>query len=171
MTEEVRPFGTAPYERPVAAQLWGFFAYCDAAPGLCGAGSGGFAWVDSLDDALRFLLTEEALGWASHCDDRDDVVAALRSCYEATKPNPTAAIPAVMKTYNDLLRLLSRVLWIGPVTDLLSGAGEFEEHIRQTFRQSNDESDGEPVSSPEDTLPIRPEEQSGFFELLQEYGL
>ncbi len=164
---EIDPLEEA-YSRPCEPQRYGFYQFCDAAPAFCGSGVGAFAWFDTVDDMVDFLLCVDAESCMRKREGGPEVVAALAAARPGL-PAGDAAMPIAQKLYNDGLAGHYKVEWIGKAADLIAGDSEYARTLRSEFRTACSEEDEEDDEAA-DGSPLADDEIEGFAEFLTDYG-
>ena len=142
---------------------WGLFAWGDA-PAACGGGVGAFQWFRELSAVLSFVTDLSPAGFATFDDEGEwlELRDRLRQIANAFETESAATISA----FNENLKSLLQIEWIGSFEDLLSGHGSFPRKIRAHFRDDWDDE-----TSPESMGVITNSERESFLEFLSEYGI
>ena len=147
---------------PVAFN-WGLFAWGDA-PGACGGGAGAFQWFDELSEVLSFVTDLSPAAFATF--DAEVEWLELRDELRQIANGFEADSAATISAFNDNLKSLLQIEWIGSIQDLMSGSGCFPCQVRARFRDDWDEE-----ASPESMDVASPSEQESFLAFLSEYGI
>ena len=141
---------------------WGFFSYGDAPPAI-GGGVGMFTWFPDRNSMLEFI--ENTLPYnppgASELDP-DEIAENTAAVVEKFRLGTINDLDGI-KELNEVLVTCSQLDWMGTVDDLLSGNHPYAVHVRQAFRDDEEEdSEGEPVEE---------DEKEEFFEFLESWGI
>ena len=169
---------------PAQSSSWGFFSYLDIAPGLCGAGVGGFTWLDSAEDLFDFLVRVAPASTRMQPDKKQAAASAIQAAIDSQGPIDAFALDAVREAANGQLANHLQINWIGSYQDLLHGNDRYALFVRARFHEARDE-DGEEDApdtesverdSPLDVLrakgqPISAEQEEDFGDFLAEFGL
>ena len=142
---------------------WGLFAWGDAPP-ACGGGVGAFQWFDELSTVLSFITDLSPAGFATF--DEEAEWLELRDQLRQIANGFAADSAATISAFNDNLKSLLQIEWIGPLEELLSGHGSFPCLIRARFHDDWDDD-----ASPESMDAISASERESFLEFLAEYGI
>ena len=142
---------------------WGLFA-CGDAPAACGGGAGAFQWFRELSAVLSFITDLSPAGFATFDEEAEwlELRDQLRQIATGFEADSTATISA----FNDNLKSMLQIEWIGSFDDLLSGHGSFPRQIRARFRDDWDDE-----LPPESTDVISASERESFLAFLSEYGI
>ena len=129
---------------------------------------GAFAWFDTADEMVDFLLCVDAASCMRTREGGPEVVAALAAARPGLRAGDEA-MPMAQKLYNDGLAGHYKVEWIGKAADLISGNSEYAQALRSKFRSDCCEEDEEDDEAA-DGSPLADDEIEGFAEFLTEYG-
>jgi hypothetical protein len=142
---------------------WGLFAYADA-PAAIGGGVGAFQWFKELPELLAFITDLSAAGFSTFDEEAEyqELRDNLRRIAAGYEVDPGGAVRA----FNDELKTLLQISWIGQFDHLIRGEGAFPETVRARFR---DDWDDEPALPSTDA--IKEEERQAFMAFLNEYGI
>jgi hypothetical protein len=169
---------------PAKSTSWGFFSYLDIAPGLCGAGMGGFTWLDSAEEFFDFLVRVVPASTRMHPDKKQAAASAIQAAIDSQGPMDAFAMDAIREAANTQLVNHLQINWLGSYQDLLHGDDRYALFVRARFHEPQDEDgeggapDTESVErdSPLDLLqdrgwPIMPDQEEDFADFLAEWGL
>lgn len=141
---------------------WGLFAWGDAPP-ACGGGVGAFQWFGELSAVLSYVTDLSPAGFATF--DEESEWLQLRDQLRQIATGFEADFVGTISAFNDNLKSLLQIEWIGSVEDLLAGQGSFPHLIRARFRGNYDD-DAHPTGV--DAISVSERDQ--FLVFLSEYG-
>jgi hypothetical protein len=169
---------------PAKPTSWGFFSYIDIAPGLCGAGMGGFTWLDSAEEFFNFLVRVVPASTRMQPDKKQAAASAIQATIDSQGTIDAFALDAIREAANGQLVNHLQIDWVGSYQDLLHGDDRYALFVRARFHESQDEDEegdapeAESVErdSPLDLLrakgrPITPDQEEDFADFLAEWGL
>ncbi len=169
---------------PAKPASWGIFSYLDIAPGLCGAGMGGFTWFDSAEELFDFLVHVVPASTRMQHDKKQAAASAIQTAIETQRPIDAFALDAIREFANGQLANHLQINWIGSYQDLLHGDDRYALFVRARFHEARDEDGEEDAAeaeylerdSPLDLLrakgqPISSEQEEEFCDFLAEFGL
>lgn len=118
----------------------GIFARNDAPAPFCGAGSGGFYWFNNYQEMAQFFrgfMVHECL--LRHIDESEHAAAInfidkLASNLEGDSPNLTR----IIELYNDTLKGIDQIEWIGSFEALCSSNDKWETELREFVNGDSD---------------------------------
>ena len=141
---------------------WGFFSYGDAPPAI-GGGVGMFTWFPDRNSMLEFIEHTLPYNPPGQSDlDSDEIAENTSAVVEKLRLGTINDLDGI-KELNAVLATCSQFDWIGTVSDLLSGNHPYAVHVRQAFRDDDEEdSEGEAVEE---------DEKEEFFEFLESWGI
>lgn len=141
---------------------WGFFSYGDASPAI-GGGVGMFSWFPDRNSMLDFIATTLPFSPPGPYNlDPNEIAKNTAAVVEKLKLGTISDLDGI-KELNAVLVTCSQLDWMGTVDGLLSGNHPYAVHVRQTFRDDDEEdSEGEPVEE---------DEKEEFFEFLESWGI
>lgn len=141
---------------------WGFFSYGDAPPAI-GGGVGMFTWFSDRNSMLEFIEHTLPYNPPGQSDlDPDEIAENTAAVVEKLRLGTINDLDGI-KELNEVLVTCSQFDWMGTVDDLLSGNHPYAVHVRQTFRDDEEEdSEGEPIAE---------DEKEEFFEFLESWGI
>jgi hypothetical protein len=169
---------------PAKSTSWGFFSYLDIAPGLCGAGMGGFTWLDSAEDLFAFLVRVVPASTRMQPEMKQAAASAIQAAIDSQGPIDAFALEAIRESANGQLVNHLQIDWVGSYQDRLHGDDRYALFVRARFHESQDEDGEEDAAedesverdSPLDLLrdrgrPITPDQEEDFADFLAEWGL
>jgi len=141
---------------------WGFFSYGDAPPAI-GGGVGMFTWFPDRNSMLEFIEHTLPFNPPGQSDlDPGEIAENTAAVVEKLRLGTINDLDGI-KELNEVLVTCSQLDWMGTVEGLLSGNHPYAVHVRQTFRDDEDEdSEGEPIED---------DEKEEFFEFLESWGI
>ena len=169
---------------PAKPASWGFFSYLDIAPGLCGAGMGGFTWLDSAEELFDFLVRVVPASTRMQPEKKQAATSAIQVAIDSQGPIDAFALDTIRETANEQLANHLQINWIGSYQDLLHGDDRYALFVRARFHEVRDEYGEEEAAEAEsverdsalDLLkakgqPISSEQEQEFGDFLAEFGL
>lgn len=139
---------------------WGMFSWGDAPPAI-GGGIGAFQWFASREILINFISDHAVLMWKEF-EEKDEYEKISRSLRQAA--NKLGEDDESLDQFNQNIRGLFQVEWIGTFNELTSSDGQFSSKVRANFN----ELEGDQASS---APPIEQKDLARFSESLEEYGL
>ena len=141
---------------------WGFFSYGDAPPAI-GGGVGMFTWFPDRNSMLEFIEHTLPYNPPGQSDlDPDEIAENTAAVVEKLRLGTINDLDGI-KELNEVLVTCSQLDWMGTVDGLLSGNHPYAVHVRQAFRDDEEEdSEGEPIEE---------DEKEEFFEFLETWGI
>ena len=141
---------------------WGFFSYGDAPPAI-GGGVGMFTWFPDRNSMLEFIEHTLPYNPPGQSDlDPDEIAENTAAVAEKLRLGTLGDLDG-LKELNEVLVTCSQLDWMGTVDDLLSGNHPYAVHVRQAFRDDEDEE--------AEGGPIKEDEKEEFFEFLETWGI
>jgi hypothetical protein len=136
---------------------WGLFAWGDAPP-ACGGGCGCFQWFASRSELLEFITDWSAAGFMTF--DEESEWLQQRDCLRAIAAGMNDDPAGQLQGFNEELRGLLQIDWIGTYGELLAGEHPFSRRILKAFSEEQDR--------PFEPVAIQSEE--AFLAFLRNYG-
>ena len=119
---------------------WGLFAWGDA-PAACGGGIGCFQWFSSAEEALAFISD---LSPALFCTfDEEEEWLLLRQRLRSIAAQWLNQPQDALDSFNAELQGLLQIDWIGPYSELRSGAFPFSQRLLEAFAEEEPDDTGE----------------------------
>ena len=141
---------------------WGFFSYGDAPPAI-GGGVGMFTWFPDRNSMLEFIEHTLPYNPPGQSDlDPDEIAENTAAVAEKLRLGTLGDLDG-LKELNEVLVTCSQLDWMGTVDDLLSGNHPYAVHVRQAFRDDEDEE--------AEGGPTKEDEKEEFFEFLETWGI
>jgi hypothetical protein len=141
---------------------WGFFSYGDAPPAI-GGGIGMFTWFPDRKSMLDFIANTLPYFPPGQSDlNPDEIAGNTATVVEKLRLGTISDLDGI-KELNGVLVTCSQLEWIGTVNDLLTGNHPYAVHVREAFREDDEEEAEE--------APIGKDEKEDFFEFLESWGI
>ena len=169
---------------PAKSTSWGFYSYLDIAPGLCGAGMGGFTWLDSAEELFDIFIRVLPASTRMALDKKQAASSYMQTVIRSQHQLDAFALDAVREAANSCLVNHLQINWLGSYHDLLHGDDRYALFIRARFHEARNEDAEEDApeaesverDSPLDLLrakgqPVTKALEDDFANFLAEWGL